>query len=164
MRLPTSILAFSAALMALPLSAHVEMADKVVVDKSERRLYLMQGEDVLRDFPISLGLAPRGHKEQEGDFRTPEGDYLLTRRLTQSEFFLAIQISYPNDTDEAHAERLGVSAGGRIMIHGQPNRPKKPAKYYASFDWTDGCIAVSNQAMIDIWQLTAEDTPITILP
>ena len=140
------------------------LADQVIVKKSERKLYLMNGDDVLQAFDIALGLVPEGHKIQEGDFRTPEGDYQLTRRRIDSDFFMAIQISYPNKKDVSHAATMGVSAGNYIMIHGQPDEPKNSASYYKKFDWTDGCIAVSNAAMVDIWQLTAANTPITILP
>jgi murein L,D-transpeptidase YafK len=151
-------------LAASPGFADDSRADHVLVKKSERMLYLMRGEDILGEYPIALGLAPKGHKVREGDFRTPEGNYFLTRRLVESDFFMAIEVSYPNRWDEAKASRLGVQAGGRIMIHGQPMEPKKPASYYATFDWTDGCIAVSNEAMVDIWQYTSFNTPITILP
>jgi len=140
------------------------LADQVVVKKSERKLYLMKGDDVLQAFDIALGLVPEGHKIQEGDFRTPEGDYQLTRRRIDSDFFMAIQISYPNRNDVSHANSIGVPPGNYIMIHGQPDEPKNPPSYYKKFDWTDGCIAVSNAAMVDIWQLTAANTPITILP
>jgi len=151
---------------AAPQSALAEsvLADQVIVKKSERKLYLMNGDDVLQAFDIALGLVPEGHKIQEGDFRTPEGDYQLTRRRIDSDFFMAIQISYPNKKDVSHAAAMGVSAGNYIMIHGQPDEPKNSASYYKKFDWTDGCIAVSNAAMVDIWQLTAANTPITILP
>jgi len=140
------------------------VADRVVVDKTERKLRLYSGSDVMQSFDIALGLMPEGHKEREGDSRTPEGDYLLTNRLIDSDFFMAIQVSYPNPDDIAKADRLGVSPGGAIMIHGQPTRPRKSAAYYAKYDWTDGCIAVSNAAMVAIWQLTKPNTPITILP
>jgi murein L,D-transpeptidase YafK len=151
-------------LVALPAGARITMADHVVVNKSERRLYLMQGKKVLREYKIALGLAPTGHKKQEGDFRTPEGKYLLTRRLVDSDFFMAIEISYPNPVVLARARRSGVEPGGYIMIHGQPVNPKKAARYYENYDWTNGCIAVSNAAMTDIWQFTRVNTPITILP
>ncbi|MCP4000627.1 MAG: L,D-transpeptidase family protein [Gammaproteobacteria bacterium] len=140
------------------------MADYVIVNKSEGRLYLMSGGDVLRTFDIALGLVPEGHKVMEGDFRTPEGDYLLTRRRLDSDFFMAIKVSYPNAEDLARAAELDVKPGGNIMIHGQPNEPKKPAPYYRKFNWTDGCIAVSNEAMAEIWQLTRVNTRISILP
>ena len=140
------------------------LADRVLVKKSERKLYLLKGDVVMRSYDIALGLMPDGHKEREGDFRTPEGEYLLTNRLQDSDFFLAIQVSYPDGIDETTARRMGVSPGGQIMIHGQPGDPKRSAAYYASNDWTDGCIAVSNSAMVDIWQLTMPNTPIKIVP
>jgi murein L,D-transpeptidase YafK len=151
-------------LILLPAYADDGMADQVIINKSEQRLYLMRGENVLRTYDIALGLAPGGHKEQEGDFRTPEGDYFLTRRVIDSDFFMSIEISYPNQADVAHANRLGVAPGGSIMVHGQPDEPKKPARYYQNYNWTDGCIAVSNAAMVDIWQLTTVNTPVSILP
>jgi murein L,D-transpeptidase YafK len=140
------------------------MADQVVVNKSERKLYLMNGDDVLQSFDIALGLVPEGHKVREGDFRTPEGSYSLTNRRIDSDYFMAIQISYPNKADVSHAATIGVSPGNYIMIHGQPDEPNNSASYYKKFDWTNGCIAVSNAAMVDIWQLSAANTPITILP
>ena len=151
-------------LVALPAGARVTMADHVVVNKTERRLYLMKGDEVLREYKIALGLAPAGHKKQEGDFRTPEGRYLLTRRLVESDFFMAIEISYPNREDLNSARLSGVDPGGYIMVHGQPIEPRKPSRYYEKYDWTDGCIAVSNAAMTEIWQLTRVNTPITIFP
>jgi murein L,D-transpeptidase YafK len=144
--------------VALPL------ADQVVVNKSERKLYLMREGEVLRAYRIALGLDPVGHKQREGDFRTPEGEYRLVRRNPQSDYFLSIQISYPNDHDVARARRIGVSPGGAIMIHGLPNAPRKPLDYYVSNDWTDGCIAVTNSEMVEIWLMTPPDTPIKILP
>jgi murein L,D-transpeptidase YafK len=144
--------------------AESRLADQVIVKKAERKLYLMSGDEVLQEFDIALGLVPEGHKTQEGDFRTPEGDYKLTRRRVNSDYFMAIQISYPNKKDISHAASIGVSPGNYIMIHGQPDVPKNLPSYYKKNDWTDGCIAVSNAAMVDIWQLTAADTPITILP
>ena len=152
------------AIVVSPLHAAEELADLVVVKKSERKLYLYSGEKILRSFDIALGLVPEGPKMQEGDFRTPEGSYRLDRRRIDSDFFMAIQISYPNEVDARSALSRGVSPGSYIMIHGQPVNPKKPPSYYEKYDWTNGCIAVSNAAMIDIWQLTAANTPIEILP
>lgn len=140
------------------------MADRVVVEKSARKLKLLRGGNVIAEYDIALGLVPEGDKAMEGDFRTPEGDYLLTNRLVQSDFFMAIQVSYPDAEDVAAARRAGVDPGGQIMIHGQPGEPKRSPAYYRSFDWTDGCIAVSNAAMVDIWQRTRFNTPITIEP
>jgi len=152
------------AAILLPAHAHNGIADHVIVNKTERRLYLMDGKDILSEYKIALGLAPEGHKQQEGDFRTPEGRYLLTRRLIESDFFMAIEVSYPNARDAAQAQERGVNPGGYIMIHGQPVEPKKDARYYDKFDWTNGCIAVSNEAMTEIWQHTRVNTPIMILP
>src|SRR5690606_10048783 len=138
-------------------------ATRVVVYKSARRMDLMNGEEVLRSYRISLGLQPQGHKEREGDFRTPEGRYYLTRRNPRSDFFLSIQVSYPNERDVKRARENGWEPGGAIMIHGMPNRPKYDPDYYTR-DWTDGCIAVSNSDMVEIWLLTSHNTPIDILP
>ncbi|HET7202880.1 MAG TPA: L,D-transpeptidase family protein, partial [Steroidobacteraceae bacterium] len=141
-----------------------EQADKVLVDKSDRRLYLLRHDRVVADYPVKLGLNPYGHKQQEGDFRTPEGKYTLLRRNPRSEFFLAIQVSYPNREDAAWAKENGWNPGGLIMIHGQPNVPKRPTDFYANRDWTDGCIALSNADMVDVWLRTSVGIPIEIRP
>ncbi len=143
--------------------AALPMATRVVVHKAARRMDLMRGEEVLRSFKVSLGLMPEGHKERVGDFRTPEGRYYLTRRNTRSDFFLSIQVSYPNDRDTRRAKANGWDPGGSIMIHGLPNTLKRDPDYYGR-DWTDGCIAVSNADMVEIWLLTHNNTPIDILP
>lgn len=140
------------------------MADSLLVRKSERRLYLLRRGQVLRSYPVHLGLEPVGKKEYEGDFRTPEGHYSLGKRNPNSLYFLAIQVTYPNETDEARARRMGLRPGGAIMIHGLPNNPSKPAGYYNRADWTDGCIAVSNSDMVEIWLMTTSGLPIDIEP
>jgi lipoprotein-anchoring transpeptidase ErfK/SrfK len=141
-----------------------EQADKVLVDKSDRKLYLLRNDRVVAEYPVKLGLNPYGHKQQEGDFRTPEGKYTLTRRNPRSEFFLAIQVSYPNKEDAAWAKENGWKPGGLIMIHGQPNVPKRSPEFYANRDWTDGCIALSNADMVDVWLRTSVGLPIEIRP
>ncbi len=140
------------------------VADRVLVRKSERRLYLMKGADVLRAYRVSLGLNPDGAKERAGDFRTPEGSYRLTRRNARSDYFLSIQVSYPNDSDMKRARRNGWPPGGSIMIHGMPNDPRHTPDYYASQDWTDGCIAVTNADMVEIWMMTSDNVRIDIEP
>lgn len=140
------------------------VADRVVVRKSLRRLYLMRGSTVLRSYKIALGLNPVGQKERSGDFRTPEGRYYLTRRNPRSDYFLSIQVSYPNETDVRRAHLHRWDAGGSIMVHGLPNRLRRPPEYYETFDWTDGCIAVSDSDMLEIWLMTRDHTPIDILP
>lgn len=140
------------------------LADELVVRKGERKLYVLREGEVLRTYDIALGRNPEGHKEREGDFRTPEGTYRIDWRKPDSAFYLAMHISYPNESDRQRAERRGVDPGGMIMIHGLPNEPKYPRRDYFRTDWTDGCIAVSNAAMIDLWLSVPDDTPITILP
>jgi murein L,D-transpeptidase YafK len=167
-----ALLAGSAVGDALPYHARamavvgmeLPLADRVLVRKSERRLYLMHGGDVLRAYRVSLGLNPDGAKERAGDFRTPEGSYRLTRRNTRSDFFLSIQVSYPNDQDLRRAHHNGWQPGGSIMIHGLPNDPRHAPDYYATQDWTDGCIAVTNADMVEIWMMTSDNVPIDIEP
>jgi murein L,D-transpeptidase YafK len=139
-------------------------ADRVVVYTNDLKMLLMRGDSILRTYKVALGLNPIGHKERAGDFRTPEGRYMLTRRNPRSDFFLSIQVSYPNPTDVKKARRNGWDTGGSIMVHGLPNQLKHTPNYYESRDWTDGCIAVSNSDMLEIWLLTANNTPIEILP
>lgn len=153
------------AVCAQNLSAtEIRFADAVIVKKAERRIYLVTGGQVLKTFKISLGLIPDGDKMQEGDFRTPEGRYELTERNADSDYFMSIQISYPNRLDQERAAQLGVSPGGQIMIHGQPNRPRYSKAYYGNYDWTNGCIALSNADMMDLWRMTTPKTPIYIVP
>jgi murein L,D-transpeptidase YafK len=139
-------------------------ADRVVVRKAQRKLYLYSGDRILAEYKVELGLNPVGQKEREHDFKTPEGRYFLDRRNTRSEFFLAIQVSYPNKEDEMRAHKNRWEPGGSIMIHGFPNNPKHPAAYYASNDWTDGCIALSNSDMVEVWMRTQDNIPIDIYP
>jgi murein L,D-transpeptidase YafK len=136
----------------------------VVVVKSQRRLDLVRDGRVMRSYPISLGGQPVGPKQEEGDLRTPEGDYVLDWRNPASDFYMSIHISYPNPSDMRRARSAGRNPGSMIMIHGLPNDSPPTRTDYLDEDWTDGCIAVSNQAMIDIWLSVEDDTPITILP
>ena len=140
------------------------VADRVVIEKDARLLHLMHDGKAFRTFKIALGIRPVGDKKSEGDFKTPEGKYTLDHRNPNSEFFLSIHVSYPNSTDRREAANLGVEPGGAIMIHGQPNEPSRSEAYYRTQDWTNGCIAVSNSDMIDIWLMTGENTPIEIRP
>jgi hypothetical protein len=139
-------------------------ADRLVVHKARRRLELLKDGAVIAQYPIRLGLNPAGHKMHEGDFRTPEGHYYLSRRNPRSDYFLSIEVSYPNEADRRRARGNGKAAGGSIMIHGLPNVPRKTADYYVRNDWTDGCIAVSNSDMVDIWLRTRVGLPIDIRP
>ena len=142
----------------------LQPVDRVIVQKANRRMELMRAGAVIASYKISLGLQPIGQKQREGDFRTPEGSYRLTRRNAQSDFFLAVQVSYPEATDIAMARRNGWAPGGAIMVHGLPNILKYSRDRYLSTDWTDGCIALSNEDMLDFWLLTGAGTPIEIRP
>jgi murein L,D-transpeptidase YafK len=146
------------------LSASMPVADQIIVHKSERRLYLMRHGEVLRSYRVALGLMPEGPKERAGDFRTPEGHYQLTRRNSRSDYFLSIQVSYPNDQDMRRARHDHVDPGGSIMLHGLPNSLRHSPEYYAKSDWTDGCIAMSDSDMVELWMMTQDNTPIEILP
>ena len=140
------------------------VADKVLIEKAARRLHLLKNGKAFRTFKIALGIRPVGDKKKEGDFKTPEGSYMLDRRNQNSDFFLSIRVSYPSAVDRREAQELGVDPGGAIMIHGQPNEPTRSEAYYRTQDWTNGCIAVSNSDMIDIWLMTGDNTPIEIRP
>ena len=140
------------------------VAEKIVVEKAERKLHLIIDGEPFRTFDIALGIRPEGDKEHEGDFKTPEGAYWLDTRNPHSEFFLSIHVSYPNVDDARLARSKGLQPGGAIMIHGQPNEPTRSEAYYRTQDWTNGCIAVSNSDMIDIWLMTPDNTPIEIKP
>jgi murein L,D-transpeptidase YafK len=145
------------------IAAMPEQADSVLVVKSERKLYLLKAGRVLRAIDIALGIFPKGPKKREGDFRTPEGHYVLEGRNPNSDYFLSIQVSYPSDVDRARARAAHVDPGGEIMIHGWPNEPHYELGHYDG-DWTDGCIGVRNADMVDIWLMTRESTPIEIRP
>jgi len=144
----------------------VNKVDSVVVRKAKRQMDLLKSGAVYRSYRISLGDSPRGHKMREGDERTPEGDYVLDWRNPRSSFYKSIHVSYPNSRDRAFARAMGFQPGGMIMIHGRPNwlTSAKVAKEYDGRDWTNGCIAVTNPEMDEIWRLVKDGTPIRILP
>ncbi|WP_112321007.1 L,D-transpeptidase family protein [Oceanibium sediminis] len=133
-------------------------ADQVYVLKAERRLLLIRDRQPIREFPIQLGFAPQGHKVQEGDGRTPEGLYWVDRKNPNSSFHLSLGINYPNETDIARAEALGVDPGGDIFIHGEANKPFDKNDP----DWTAGCIAVLNRQVEEIYARVLVGTPVTI--
>jgi murein L,D-transpeptidase YafK len=139
-------------------------ADLVVVDKSEAKLYLIAGDKILHSFPVAFGANPQGPKERQGDERTPEGNYILDYKNGNSLFYKSIHISYPNKEDKARAAALGVSPGGDIMIHGQPENLVWFVSRIERFNWTDGCIAVRNEEMDIIWAAVEVGTPIIISP
>ncbi|MGH6916627.1 MAG: L,D-transpeptidase family protein [Geminicoccaceae bacterium] len=139
-------------------------ADLVVVYKGERILQLKRAGRVLKTFPIALGREPNGPKLQEGDGRTPEGVYTLDWRNPDSQFYRAIHISYPRAGGSEHAVRWGVSPGGQIMLHGLPNGVSAERIGHPRRDWTNGCIALTNEEIDEIWARVEDGTTIIIYP
>ena len=130
---------------------------RVTVFKKARRLYLLNGNRILKSYHIGLGFAPSGDKKVEGDGRTPEGRYIIDRRNPDSEYHLSIGINYPSERDIAEAKALGKAPGGDIFIHGRGN----PMGFLLN-DWTWGCIAVTNDEIEEIYAMVRDGTPITI--
>ena len=151
--LPMAAPARRAPMMAGP----AERADYIVVDKSERRMQLFRNGQVIRSYRIRLGDAPIGRKRQQGDERTPEGEYRISGRNPNSRFHLSLRVSYPNAADRRQARARGVDPGGDIMVHGG-NTPAWP------FDWTDGCLALTNAEIEEVWRLVPTGTAIRIDP
>lgn len=141
---------------------HGKTIDKVLVVKSERKLHLMSRGDTLKSYRVSLGKQPEGAKQREGDLRTPEGFYWIDWRKTSDKFNLSMHISYPNARDQARAK--GVPAGGMIMIHGTPLDEEYPEWFFHTLDWTEGCIALKNTDMREVWSLVKDGTLIEIRP
>ena len=131
---------------------------RVLVYKGSRTMYLMHDDQVLKAYGIDLGFAPEGHKQQRGDGRTPEGEYVIDRRNPNSDYHLSIGLDYPNADDVEVARAAGVNPGGDIFIHGEPR------KYRKQRDWTAGCIAVSNDEIEDIYAMVRDGTPIVVSP
>ena len=137
-------------------------ADRLLVDKSDRVLIAYAGNrEIVRYKNIRFGDAPTGHKQFEGDERTPEGRYTISGRNPGSAYYLSLRISYPNAADRAYAKSKGRSPGGDIFIHGQPNAWPGPP---IARDWTDGCIALSNAEIKQLWDIVPDGIPITIRP
>jgi len=139
-------------------------ADLVIVRKSKRILQLLRDGRPFKTYQIALGPQPQGPKRMAGDGRTPEGVYTLDWRNPNSNFYRAIHVSYPEPHDLEPARRWGVPAGGLIMIHGLPNGVPAQRVGHPWSDWTDGCIAVTNQEMDEIWRLVDDGTTIIIYP
>lgn len=148
-------------LLLLGFSAKADI-DLVRVDKSERKMYLLSGTQVVKQYDISLGAKPLGHKKQEGDEKTPEGTYFLDYKKEDSSFYRAMHISYPNKADKKEASENGVSPGGLIMVHGQKNGFGWLAPIMQNFNWTNGCIALTNSEMDEFMSLIEEGTKIKI--
>ena len=158
------VLALSVFLWQSSAPAPGQKADLIRVDKSKRRMQLLRDGDVMRSYHISLGSHPKGHKLKEGDGRTPEGRYRIDWRNPRSKFHKSLHISYPNARDRQAARQHGVSPGGDIMIHGMPNGWGWAWLFLRPWHWTDGCIAVNDREMEEIWNAVPDGTPIEIQP
>lgn len=134
----------------------------VVVNKGARKLYLLNYEEVLKEYNVDLGFAPVGDKKIEGDGKTPEGTYVIDRRNPNSRYYLSVGISYPNKQDIAEARAMGKEPGGDIFIHGQPNSRKELRRARKTPDWTAGCIAIQNAEIAEIYAMVRDGTVITL--
>ena len=163
------VLAASSICAALVVWTHVSsrkhvIADRIVVEKSARKLSVLRHGKEIRSYQIALGGAPVGRKEEEGDMKTPEGVYTIDSRNPQSDFHLALHISYPGPDDESRAASRGVSAGCDIEIHGLPNGHGSMGASDWQKDWTAGCIALTDEQIEELWRLVPDGTPIEIRP
>jgi murein L,D-transpeptidase YafK len=156
---------FVAAVFLLALAAHAAgsaQADRILIVKSTRTMTLFHGDKVLKTYKVALGGVPVGPKQVQGDHKTPEGNYIISSRNEHSQFHLALRISYPSAADRARARTLRTSAGGDIMIHGLPGGYSD--SQYKRTDWTDGCVAVTNAEIEEIWTLVPVGTRVEIRP
>jgi murein L,D-transpeptidase YafK len=140
------------------------MADRIVVVKSSHTMTLMTGGHVLKVYRVALGRGSAGPKERQGDHKTPEGQYVIDRKNPRSRFHLALHVSYPNAADEERARKAGVDPGGLIEIHGLPPQFAWLGSLQHDVDWTDGCIAVSDREIDEVWRLVPVGTPVEIKP
>jgi murein L,D-transpeptidase YafK len=141
-----------------------DMADEVLIKKSVHRLILLRDGRPIKTYRIALGRHPVGKKTREGDLKTPEGSYTIDGRNPASRFYRSLHISYPSIEDEKQAAAQGVSPGGDIMIHGLKNGMGRLGKRHCRQDWTNGCVAVTNSEMDEIWRAVPDGTPVTIVP
>jgi murein L,D-transpeptidase YafK len=137
---------------------------QVQVHKTDRVMHLLHHDRVLETYDIDLGFTPEGHKQFEGDGRTPEGLYFIDRRNPRSAYHLSLGISYPNAADRAFAAAQGKSPGGDIFIHGGPQTPADKARARQTSDWTWGCVSVTDREIEEIYAMVRDGTPVWILP
>lgn len=141
--------------------------DRILVSKDRKELYLLSKDVVVKSYKVAFGLVPEGHKQFEGDYKTPEGIYYIDGKNPKSAFYLSLHVSYPNKQDLEYAKSKGKSAGGDIMIHGFPNAKSRPDfnKFVGAIhpsNWTAGCIAVTDQEIYEIYNLVQQGTTIEI--
>jgi murein L,D-transpeptidase YafK len=150
--------------LAQTASAPALHADRVLVLKKERTLQLLSGGKVIKTYKVALGGEPVGPKTRQGDHKTPEGVYVLDSRNAHSQFYRSIHISYPSPNERTAARKNGFSPGGDVFVHGLPNGYKWVGAAHREKNWTDGCIAVTDQEMDEIWAAVKDGTPIEIRP
>jgi murein L,D-transpeptidase YafK len=155
---------FALLLSCFTVVAYAETADHVVVVKSEKKLYLEKNGKVFASYPVVFGSNPKGHKEKQGDGRTPEGSYIIDKKNEKVGYYKPLHISYPNEKDIAAAKAKGVDPGGRIYIHGQKNGYGWAERVTQAKNWTKGCIALTNKDMKKVWDAVNAGTPIDIKP
>lgn len=141
-----------------------QQADLIVIVKSTRTMTLYRGRSVLKTYKVALSRDPVGPKTREGDHKVPEGDYVVDEKIAHSQFYRALHLSYPNAQDRARARRLGVNPGGDVEIHGLPPGYAWIGRGQHMIDWTDGCIAVTDAEIDEIWQLVPVGTRVEIKP
>lgn len=152
-------------LAAAPVAqAGIDHVDHIRIEKSRRLMLLLEGDQVVRRYPIALGRHPVGAKARKGDGRTPEGTYIIDSRNAHSDYFRSLHLDYPNAADRAHARRLHVNPGSNIMIHGVGPYKETKARVRKVRDWTAGCIAVTDAQMKEIWRLVHNGTRVRIVP
>ena len=157
-----TLLLLAAVSLASP--AAKPLADKILIVKSTRTMTIYSGNKVLRTYKVALGTVPTGPKRVEGDHKTPEGIYTIDAKNPQSQFHLSLHISYPDAADRERARKLGARPGGAIMIHGLPPRFAYLGALHRKVDWTDGCVAVTNAEIEEIWKLVPVGTRVEIRP
>ena len=149
---------------ALRALGQIAQADRVLVLKKAHTLQLLRRDNVIKTYKVALGGDPIGPKTRQGDHKTPEGIYILNFRNSHSQFYKSIHISYPNARDREQARRKGVLPGGDVFVHGLPNGYSAVGAAHRLKDWTDGCIAVTDAEIDEIWNAVADGTPIEIRP
>jgi murein L,D-transpeptidase YafK len=145
-------------------AATTAQADKIIILKSARTMTLLSGGKALKTYKVALGSVPVGPKQVEGDHKTPEGDYLIDAKNAHSQFHLSLHISYPSAADQKKARSLGARPGGAIMIHGLARPFAYLGPLHRQTDWTDGCVAVTNAEIEEIWKLVPVGTRVEIRP
>lgn len=163
-RFPHVALIFLALLPGLVAATGLQPVDRIVIEKSKRTMVLMSGGKVFKTYLVALGSVPEGRKERMGDHKTPEGHYAIDAKNPHSQYHLALHISYPNRDDKQNARKIGAEPGGAIMIHGIGAKYGWLGSLHRKTDWTDGCVAVTNEEIEEIWRLTPVGTPVEIRP